>query len=438
VTAEPETTEDSARPDPARRRWWQALVMDTRPLRIASYRRLWVSNVATSVGAQLTIVAVPKQVYDLTGSSGYVGLAGAVALVPLLVFGLWGGAIADVMDRRILLLISSGGIAVTSVLFWVQAAAGLDSVWLVLVLLGLQQVFFAVNQPTRSAAIARLVPAELLPSAGALSGTVTSFGAVLGPMLAGALIPVLGLSTLYLIDACGMTLTLWAVWRLPPLPPPDGSAQRAGLAEVIDGFRYLGARKVLLASFLADLIAMVFGLPRALFPEMAEHTFGDPPGGGLALGLLFAAMPVGSLLAGLLSGWLSRVRRQGVAIAVGVAAWGLAVAGFGLSGQLWLAVLFMALGGAADMISMVFRGSMLQVAASDEMRGRMQGVFIVVVAGGPRLGDVLHGTVGAAVGASVAVTGGGLLVVVLVAVAATLLPAFWRYRSPASSVPSPG
>jgi MFS family permease len=430
VTAEPDTSEDSARPEPASRRWWQALVMDTRPLRIAAYRRLWVSNVVTSVGAQLTIVAVPKQVYDLTGSSGYVGLAGVFALVPLLVFGLWGGAIADAVDRRVLLLFSGGGIAVTSVLFWWQAAAGMRSVWLVLVLLGVQQAFFAVNQPARQAAVARLVPAPLLPSAGALSGTVMSFGAVLGPMLAGALIPLLGLSTLYLIDSCGMTLTLWAVWRLPSLPPLAGAVRRAGLAQVIDGFRYLAAQKVLLASYLADIIAMVFGMPRALFPEMAEHTFGDPPGGGLALGLLFAAMPIGSVLAGLLSGWLTRVRRHGVAVVIAVACWGLAAAGFGLSGHLWLAVLCMALGGAADMISMVFRSAILQVAATDEMRGRMQGVFIVVVAGGPRLADVLHGTVGAAVGAAAASTGGGLLVVVAIVVAAVLLPAFWRYRSP--------
>ncbi|HWE87870.1 MAG TPA: MFS transporter [Pseudonocardiaceae bacterium] len=404
--------------------------MDTRPLRIAAYRRLWVSNVVTSVGAQLTIVAVPKQVYDLTGSSGYVGLAGVFALVPLLVFGLWGGAIADAVDRRVLLLFSGGGIAVTSVLFWWQAAAGMRSVWLVLVLLGVQQAFFAVNQPARQAAVARLVPAPLLPSAGALSGTVMSFGAVLGPMLAGALIPLLGLSTLYLIDSCGMTLTLWAVWRLPSLPPLAGAVRRAGLAQVIDGFRYLAAQKVLLASYLADIIAMVFGMPRALFPEMAEHTFGDPPGGGLALGLLFAAMPIGSVLAGLLSGWLTRVRRHGVAVVIAVACWGLAAAGFGLAGHLWLAVLCMALGGAADMISMVFRSAILQVAATDEMRGRMQGVFIVVVAGGPRLADVLHGTVGAAVGAAAASTGGGLLVVVAIVVAAVLLPAFWRYRSP--------
>jgi MFS family permease len=405
-------------------------VLDTRPLGIPAYRRLWLSTVVTAVGSQMTAVAVPKQVYDLTKSSAYVGLAGAVALVPLLVFGLWGGAIADTVDRRKLLLVTNCGVATTSVLLWLQAALGFGSVTVVLVLLGLQQAFFAVNMPTRSASIARLVPAELLPAAGALGSTVMQFGAVIGPMLAGAMIPILGLSTLYLIDALCLSATLWAVWKLPPLPPLSGTSRRAGLRDVIDGFRYLGTQSVLLASFLADIVAMVFGMPRALFPEMAERTFHDPPGGGSALGWLFAAIPIGALVCGLFSGWLSRVSRHGVAVTCAVCGWGLAVVGFGLSNSVWLAVVFLALAGAADMVSMVFRGAMLQSAATDEMRGRMQGVFTVVVAGGPRLADVLHGTMGAALGTSAAVSGGGTLVLVIIAVAVVSLPAFWRYRAP--------
>lgn len=394
------------------------------------FRRLWVSTSVTAIGSQLTAVAVPKQVYDITSSSGWVGLAGAVALVPLLVFGLWGGAVADTVDRRGLLIVTNAGIAITSVLLWVQAATRLDSVWVVLGLLALQQAFFAVNQPARSASIARLVPTRLLPSANALYSTVFQFGAVLGPLLAGAFIPVVGLPTLYLIDAVGLCLTLWAVWRLPPLPPLTGSSRRAGIADVVDGFRYLSARKVLLASFLLDIIAMVAGMPRALFPEMAERTFGDPPGGGVALGWLYAAIPIGAVVCGVLSGWLSRVRRHGVAVAAAVAVWGVAVVGFGLAHQGWLAVVFLAVGGAADMVSMVYRGSILQSAATDEMRGRMQGVFTVVVAGGPRVADLLHGTLGAVFGTSAVVAGGGVLVVVFVVVAMALLPAFWKYRAP--------
>ncbi|MGZ3141007.1 MFS transporter [Lentzea chajnantorensis] len=403
-------------------------VIDTRPLKIVAYRRLWLSTIVTAVGSQLTAVAVPKQVYDLTGSSAWVGIAAGVALVPLLVFGLWGGAIADTVDRRKLLLVTNTGIAVSSVLLWVQAALDVRSVWLVIALLGLQQVFFAANAPARSASIARLVPAELLPSAGALGSTVMQFGAVLGPLLAGALMPVVGLPTLYLVDAIALVVTVYAVWKLPPMPPLDGVVRRAGLKDVLAGFVYLWAQKVLLASMLLDIIAMVFGMPRALFPEMAQHTFGDPPGGGFALGVLFAAIPIGAVLCGLTSGWIANVGRHGVAVTVSVVAWGVAIAGFGLSGNLWVAAAFLALAGAADMVSMAFRGAILQSAATDEMRGRMQGVFIVVVAGGPRIADLLHGTGGAAFGTAAAVTAGGVLVVVATVVAVLLLPAIWRYR----------
>jgi MFS family permease len=407
-----------------------ALMVDTRPLKIVPFRRLWASTAVTAIGSQLTAVAVPKQVYDITGSSGFVGLAGVFALAPLLVFGLWGGAIADTVDRRKLLLVTNAGIALTSLLLWAQAAAHADSVWLVLILLAVQQGLFAVNQPARSASVPRLVPLELMPAANAVYGTVFSFGAVLGPLLAGAFIPVLGLSTLYLIDTLGLVLTMWAVYKLPPLPPLAGKSRRAGLRDVLDGFRYLSVRKVLLASFLLDIIAMVAGMPRALFPEMAERTFGDPPGGGVALGWLFAAIPIGAVIFGLFSGWLSRVQRHGVAVTIAVCLWGIAVAGFGLSHSLLWATFFLALAGAADMVSMVFRNSMLQSAATDDMRGRMQGVFTVVVAGGPRLSDITHGLLGATVGTTATVAGGGFLVVVIAVIAVTMLPAFWRYRAP--------
>ena len=411
------------------------VAIDTRPLKIVAYRRLWMSTIVTAVGSQLTAVAVPKQVYDLTGSSGWVGVAAAVALVPLLIFGLYGGAVADAVDRRKLLIMTNAGIAVTSILLWLQAAFHAQSVWLIIILLGLQQVFFALNAPARSATIGRLVSGELMASATALGSTVMTFGAVLGPMLAGALMPVIGLPTLYLIDAIALTVTIWAVWQLPSMPPLNGSSRRAGLRDVVDGFRYLAVQKLLLASFLLDIIAMVFGMPRALFPEMSQHTFGDPPGGGLALGWLFAAIPLGAMLLGLSSGWLTRITRHGAGVALAVIAWGIAIVGFGLSQSLWVAVLLLGLAGAADMASMVFRGAILQNAATDDMRGRMQGVFIVVVAGGPRLADLLHGTTGAIAGPGAAVAGGGILVVLLTIVAMLALPAVWRYRFTPEPIP---
>jgi MFS family permease len=406
--------------------------MDTRPLRHPAYRRLWTSTIVTGVGSQLTAVAVPLQVYQLTGSSAYVGLAGAFALVPLVVFGMWGGAIADAMDRRKLMLLTNLGIALTTTALWAQALAGVGSVWLVYLLLMGQQACFGMNSPARSASVPRLVPAEELPAANALNSTVMQLAQIIGPLAAGALIPVLGLSTMYLLDSTALCATLWAVYRLPALPPLGGAPSSAGLRDVLDGLRYLASRGVLLVSFLADIIAMVFGMPRALFPEMAERTFGDPAGGGLALGVLFAAIPIGAVAAGLFSGLFSKITRHGVAVVLAVCGWGLAIAAFGTTSWLPLAALFLGLAGAADMVSMVMRSSILQEAATDEMRGRMQGVFIVVVAGGPRLADLLHGTVGAGIGAGAAVSGGGLTVVLLMIAATAAFPVFWRYRSAAA------
>ncbi|MEU8647156.1 MFS transporter [Streptomyces sp. NPDC048674] len=406
---------------------WRRWAMDTRPLRRPAYRRLWSSTAVTAVGSQLTAVAVPKQIYDITGSSAWVGYASLAGLLPLVFFALWGGAVADSMDRRKLLLITNCGIAVTSLLFWVQAVTGLESVPVLMVLLALQQAFFGLNSPARSASIARLVPADELPAANALGSTVMQTGSVAGPMLAGALIPLIGLPELYLIDALALCVTVWAVARLPALPPLTGAgSRRAGWREVAAGFRYIALHKVLLLSFLADIIAMVLGMPRALFPQLAAETYA-PYGEGLALGLLFAAVPIGAVLGGLLSGTFSRARRHGLMVIASVTAWGAAIAGFGLSDSLWFAVVFLALAGVADMVSMVFRGAILLSAATDEMRGRLQGVFTVVVVGGPRVADVLHGTAGSLFGAQAAVAGGGALVVVAVLVLAFVTPALRRY-----------
>ncbi|MFD7136300.1 MFS transporter [Streptomyces sp. NPDC059894] len=407
---------------------WRRWAMDTRPLRRPAYRRLWSSTIVTAVGSQLTAVAVPKQIYDITGSSAWVGYASLAGLLPMVVFALWGGAVADTMDRRRLLLITNTGIAVTSVLFWLQALVGLDSVAVLMVLLAAQQAFFGLNAPARNASIARLVPAHELAAANALGSTVMQTGLVAGPLLAGALIPVVGLPELYLLDAVALCVTLWAVFRLPALPPLAGSAaRRAGIREIVEGFRYISRHKVLLLSFLADVIAMVFGMPRALFPQLAAETYA-PYGEGLALGLLFAAIPIGAVLGGLFSGTFSRARRHGWMVIGAVVAWGLAITGVGLSSSLWLAVVLLAAAGIADMVSMVFRGAILLSAATDEMRGRMQGVFTVVVAGGPRLADVLHGTAGAAFGPRAAVAGGGLLVVAVMLGLAAAVPALRRYR----------
>ncbi|WP_395690286.1 MFS transporter [Nocardioides sp.] len=416
------------------------LVADTRPLRNEYFRRLWLANIVTVVGAQLTVVAVPAQIYQVTGSSAYVGLTGLFGLVPLVVFGLWGGALADVFDRRSILLVTTTGLIATSGLFWLQAAAGNTDVWLLLGLFSVQQAFFAVNQPTRSAVLPRLLEPELLPAANSLSMTVAQAGAIGGPLVAGVLIPVLGFSWLYLIDAVALLATLGAVLHLPRLPV-EGVTGAPGLRSVIEGFSYLRGHPVLLMSFVVDLIAMVFGMPRALFPEIAHLSFGGPDSGGLVFALLFAAIPLGAVVGGVFSGWVSRVERQGYAVIVCILVWGLAMTGFGVAvgladrgtgswerTMLLVALLMLVIGGAADMASAAFRTSMLQSAAEDSVRGRLQGVFIVVVAGGPRVADVVHGAAAAAVGTAAAAAGGGVLVVVGTVVAALAVPSFVRYR----------
>jgi MFS family permease len=287
-----------------------------------------------------------------------------------------------------------------------------------------------VNAPTRSAAIARMVPTSQLVAANALGFTVFTFGAVFGPLVAGVLIPLTGLATLYIIDSAALTIALVMVLRLPRMPPLEHSTRTAGLRDIVAGLKYLSAHGVLLVSFLVDMIAMVAGMPKALFPEMAEQTFGDPHGGGTALGWLYAGIPLGAFGIGLLSGRLSRIRRNGVVVTFAIAIWGAAMIGFGLSRVLWLAVVFLAIGGAADMISGVHRGAILQAASTDEMRGRIQGVFMVVVAGGPRLADVVHGWAAAVFGTAWAAAGGGVLVIVLLAITVAMVPAFWRYTTP--------
>lgn len=410
---------------------------DTRPLQNPDYRRLWVASIITVIGAQVTAVTVPAQIYAITGSSGMVGLAGLFGLVPLVVFGLWGGALADHMDRRRLMQITTSGLIVTSVLFWVQAALQLNQVWLLLALFSVQQAFFAINSPVRNAITAKLIPKDQLPAASALGMTVFGGGAIVGPLLGGALIPVLGYAWLYLIDALTMCATWYAVLRLPRLPV-EGATGTPGLRSVIDGLSHLGRHGVLLMSFVVDLVAMIFGLPRALFPEVAHEVFGGPANGGMELALLYAAMPAGIMIGGVFGGWVSRIRRHGLAVLWSITAWGAAVAVLGLAvalaptalrPMLVVCLMMLVVGGVADMASAAFRQAILLGAATDDVRGRLQGVFVVVVAGGPRIADILHGGAAELFGLGWTIAGGGLLVLLGVAICAALSPNFRHYTT---------
>ena len=398
--------------------------MDVEPLRHADFRRLWLGNSLGFVGFQLTAVAVPVQVYELTGTSFWVGMLGLVGLVPLVLFGLWGGAVADAVDRRLLLLGSSLALWACTGGLLVAALLGLASLPLLLGLVAVQAAGFAVASSTRGAIVPRVLPVELVPSANTLSFTASNLGMVLGPLLAGLILARWSFAAAYAADLAIFTVALWAALRLPALPP-SGPGITPGLRSVVDGLAFIATRPVLLLSFAVDIAAMVLAMPRALFPETAADF-----GGRGAAGWLYAAISIGAVAAGVSSGWIGRVRRQGVALVVAIVAWGLAVAAAGLAPALWLAVLLLALAGAADLVSGVYRQTILQTYAPDEMRGRMQGVFIVVVAGGPRLGDLRAGATAAAFGTTVAWVGGGLACAALVGLA-LLVPALRRYDSAA-------
>ena len=427
---EPET---EPAPEPMTRR--RGLAMDTRPLRISAYRRLFGGVAATMLGQQMTLVAVPFQVYELTRSSFLVGVTSIVALVPLIVFGLLGGAIADAMDRRKLMLITSAGAAITSALLAVQALLpGGGNLALLWVLTACVSGFAAVNQPTRSAAIPAVVGVELMPAANALSMTVRQVGVIVGPLIAGLLIGAGELFLTYAVDAVGFLAALLLLRGLPPLPPGGNHGPlRLGAAVrgVGEGFTFLRTQPVLLMTFVVDIIAMMFAWPQAVFPELSETRFEDSSN---ALGWLFAGISIGALVSGLTSGWVSRVDRQGAVVLGAIVVWGVAIIGFGFAPTLWLAVLCLAVAGAGDMVSAVLRSSMLQLAAPDDMRGRMQGVFIVVVAGGPRLGDLRAGALASTAGVTVAMVSGGVFVVVAMIVVALVVPSFWLFRASRSTV----
>ncbi len=399
--------------------------IDVEPLRHADFRRLFLGQGVAFIGYQLTAVAVSVQVYDLTGSSLWVGLLGIAALVPLIIFGLYGGAIADAVDRRMLYISSSTLVWSATGLLLLQALLHVESPVLVLALVAVQSVGFAVSSPVRQAIVPRLLPVRLVPAGNTLTFTMSNVGLVTGPLIAGVVISRFGFAAAYGVDAVLFTVGFYAALRLPRLPPSGPVAGRPGLRSVIEGLAFIWQRPVLLMSFAVDICAMVLAMPRALFPQAAAQRFGGPG----AVGWLYASIAIGAVLGGLGSGWIGRVRRQGVALVVAIVVWGVSVAAAGLAHSLVLAVALLAVGGGADLVSAVYRQTILQVYAPDEMRGRLQGVFTVVVAGGPRLGDLRAGAMAAGVGLTTSWVAGGVLCAVVVLVLAAVVPALVRYDS---------
>lgn len=402
-------------------------VVDVRPLRVAAFTRLWAVGWVTAVGSQLTAVAVPLEIYGFSGSSAYVGLASLAGLVPMVVAALWGGAIADVVDRRRMLLVTSAGIGTTSMLLWAQAAAGLKSIAVLLPLIAVQQALFGANGAVGGAVVPRLVPSGLLPAANALQSMSVWFAGIVGPLLAGVLMPLVGAQTLFLLDAIAMCPTLWAITRLPALPPAgQDMAARVRGRQVAEGFRYLVRHQILLVAYAVDFVTLFFGLPTALFPQIAHQRFGGPATGGAVAGLLFAAISAGAVVAGVLAGLFTGSRRPGAMMMAAAGVWAGAIAGFGVTRSLPAALALLVVAGGALLILGVFRKTILQAAAADHMRGRMQGMDLAVAAGGPRLASAAHGLIGAALGTSVAVTGGGLLVAASMLILLAAFPGFAR------------
>lgn len=414
------------------------LLADLTPLRVSpDYRRLWIGNALSSVGTQLTLVAVSLEVYHLTGSSLYVGLLGLFAVVPLVIAGLYGGAVADTFDRRRVALGSAAVLWLTSVAIAAHAWAGIESVWVLYGLTAVHSGASGINQPTRGAIIPALVGVKLLPAANALNMLTMSLSMMVGPLFAGVLVATIGYAWTYSIDVVTFLAALYALWRLPALPPrreehPGGAGagsgrRRVGLGAVVEGFRFLGGRKNLRMTFLADLVAMFTAFPRALLPAIGGVILG---GGETTVGVLLAAMAVGAFLTGLFSGPLTRIDRHGLAVYAAIVVWGLSIAAFGVTvwqGLLWPAAALLVVAGAADSVSGIFRNTILQSATPDHLRGRLQGVFVVVVAGGPRVGELLTGSASAWLGEPLTLVAGGTLCVLLVSLLMRAQPGFLRY-----------
>ncbi len=400
------------------------LTLDLTPVRRSpQFRNLLIGDAVSVIGTQVTAVAIPLQVYVQTRSAAAVGLVGLAGLVPLVVFGLYGGAVADAVDRRRLVLVTTSAQAVLSAILLAQAIAGVDWTWLLYLIVAVQAGLFALDSPARQAFVPRLLPKELLPAGNALRQVEFNVGMAGGPLLAGVLVAAFGFGTAYGLDAVSFGASLWAVASLPSMSP-EGGGRRAGFASVVEGLAFLRTRRVLLLTFVVDVIAMVFGMPRTLFAPLTDQVFA---GGSATAGALYAAIPAGALLGALLGGWFGRIHRQGLAVIISILGWGVCIVGFGLTSNLWVALALLAGAGAADMVSAVFRTAILQTAAPDEMRGRLGGVFIVVVAGGPRLGDGRSGAFASWFGLQEAVVVGGILVVGLTLLVAALVPRFVAY-----------
>lgn len=412
------------------RRLLGAAAMDLGPLRRRDFRLLFAGQLITFFGSMITFVAIPYQVYALTGSSLAVGLLGLAELVPLLLTAFVGGALADARDRRSMVLLTELGLMAGSAALLFNASLPRPLLWPLYVIAGAMAALAGLQRPSLEAMTPRLVDRDELPAAGALSSLRGNLGMIAGPSVGGALIAYAGLPATYAVDLGTFVVSLLALRAMRTVPPP-ADAERPSLKGILGGLRYAWSRQELIGTYAIDFVAMVFGIPTALFPALAE-----PLGGPAVLGLLHAAPSVGALLATLTSGWTKRVHRHGAAVICAAVVWGLAVTAFGLARSLPVALACLALAGAADMVSGLFRMTLWNQTIPDALRGRLAGIEMVSYTSGPLLGHVESGAVAALAGPRFSVASGGLLCVVGVVICAALLPGLRRYDARTSPQPA--
>ncbi len=406
----------------------QRIAVDLTPLRASrDFRRLWLGLLASAFGSQFTIVATYIQVFRLTGSTAAVGLIGLVGFLGLVVGTLGGSTFLDALDRRKVLIAAQLGYLVSSGALFVGALSGDPPIGLIYAAVAGISATSALDGPTRNAMTPRLLQRELLPAAAALNQLTWNGAALIGPALAGLVVAGLGFAWAYAIDLVSIGMLLVAAISVRPMPPEAGERVSVGWPAVREGFAFLRGQRVLQSTFVIDVIAMVFGMPRALFPVLAMTQFDRSDA---VIGLLFAAPAVGAFIGAATTGWVGRVRHQGLAVIWAVVVWGAGIAAFGLVGShLWLGLLFLAIAGAADVISAVFRSTILQLTVPEKLRGRLFGIHILVVTGGPRLGDLEAGLVATVFSPAASVVSGGLLCMAGAGMVAWLVPSFRRYHA---------
>jgi MFS family permease len=396
--------------------------MDLRPLRRhRDFRALYAAQFVSFLGTMVTYVALPYQMFQLTGSSLKVGLLGLAELVPLLLTAFLGGALADTVDRRRMILATEVGLGLGSAALALAALSGKPPVWALYAVAAFMSALNGLQRPSLDAMAPRLVDPDELHSMAALAMFRGSIGMIAGPALGGALIASIGLASAYVFDVATYVFSFFAIRTIRAVLPPESGASLS-LSSVLDGFRYAKSRQELIGTYVVDFVAMVFGMPLALFPALAATR-----GGPKALGFLYAAPACGAFVASLTSRWAPRVHRHGLAVMLAATAWGLAIVGFGLVDGLVLSLFFLVCAGAADGISGMFRMTMWNQTIPDSFRGRLAGIEMVSYMSGPLLGHVEAGLIAAAFSVKASVVSGGVLCVVGVLLCALLLPRFVRY-----------